>query len=156
MRARQRFRIVAILGLVVGAAAVAMAQPDPNITGKAANPPNRQKGVKRLRALRNQLTPERLAILGQRLAQKDIAQLEEMYGQKLTEAQKKAIVQSETERYQAVLAAQQKHRENVAKALGVTVEDLVTKEQAYALLHKGQGLKADAAVNKQVLRGAGP
>lgn len=152
MRRSQRSWGFITLAACLSSTSVVMAQPDPATTGKGANPPNRPAKLKKLKP-GDPLTPERLAVLGPKLSEKEIEQLEEMYGRKLTEQQKQAVTQSAVERYQAIVAAQQKHRANVAHALGVTVDDLTAKERAYAQLHNGKAVGGDA-VNRKLLRNA--
>jgi hypothetical protein len=140
------------VGACLSITGVVVAQPDPATTAKGANPPNRAAKLNKLKP-GDPLTPERLAVLGPKLAEKEIEQLEEMYGHKLTDQQQQAVIQSAVGRYQAIVTAQQKHRENVARALGVTVDDLTAKERAYAKLHNGKAVGGDA-VNRKVLRNA--
>ena len=139
--------------LMAGTINAGMAQPDPSIAGKAANPPEKQRKPRKLNVKNGIITEARLAEIALRLAEREIQQWEEILGQKLTETQKKAVTQSVAERYKALLALQQKHRTNVAQALGTTVEELTVKEKAYQRLHKGERLRNNAAINRRLLRG---
>ncbi|MBV9866606.1 MAG: hypothetical protein JO316_14725 [Abitibacteriaceae bacterium] len=150
MKQRYWYLGLAALGCFLVTVKDVGAQPDPNDVGKAANPPARQnKQAKKLRAANKGNT----LLLGPKLAEREIQQLEEMFGQHLTEKQKQAIATSATTRNDTIIAAQKKHQENVAAALGITVEDLALKRKAYLQLHKGVQLNDEAAIRKGLRRG---
>ena len=107
------------IGILGGSA---LAQPDANNPAKAENP-----AVKEARADRKERKQSKEA----KAARKEIKRLEIALGQPLTEEQQ-----------QAVIAAQKAYQESLAKAVGLTLEELEAKERAATEKFRDEGKKA--------------